>query len=201
MTPLEQLNLDKIAKTNHEIYALLKMRWSPRVFKEEKLPENEVKQLFEAARWAPSSFNRQPWRFIYAEKGSDAYDKIVGCLSDFNKSWVTNAPLLAITAYKEKTEEGDENFHALHDLGLAVGNICVQAQYMNIGVHQMAGIDWKKAQKEFKIPDGFHVSTAIAFGYYGGDFEKLNEELLEMETKERERMPQEDFAFEGSWKK
>ncbi|EIJ40519.1 nitroreductase [Galbibacter orientalis DSM 19592] len=200
MTALEQLHLDKIAKTNHEIYALLKMRWSPRVFKEDKLQENEIKQLFEAARWAPSSFNRQPWRFMYAEKGSDTYDKILDCLSDFNKSWVTNAPLLMITAYKENTEEGDVNFHALHDLGLAVGNMSVQAQYMKIGMHQMAGIDWEKAQKVFKIPKGFHVATAIALGYYGGDFEKLNSELLEMEKSERDRIPQEDFAFKDSWK-
>ncbi|WP_417443777.1 nitroreductase family protein [Joostella sp.] len=201
MTPLEQLHLDKIAKTNHEIYALLKMRWSPRVFKEDKLPESEIKQLFEAARWAPSSNNMQPWRFMYAEKGSDTYDKIVDCLSDFNKSWVVNAPLLMITAYKENTDDGKPNFHALHDLGLAVGNMCVQAQYMNIGVHQMAGIDWEKAQKVFKIPKGYHVSTAIALGYYGGDFSKLNDNLLDMEKSERTRVPQKDFAFKDSWKK
>ncbi|MDG3581894.1 MULTISPECIES: nitroreductase family protein [Galbibacter] len=200
MTGLEQLQLDKIAKTDHEIYALLKQRWSPRMFKDDKIPEKEIKQLFEAARWAASSSNLQPWRFIYAEKGTDAYDKIVACLSNFNKSWVINAPILIITAYKEKREDGEVNFHALHDLGLAVGNMSVQAQYMNIGIHQMAGIDWEKAQKTFKIPKGYHVATAIAAGYYGGDFEKLNEDLLDMEKSERERIPQKDFAYKDAWK-
>ncbi|TRZ45268.1 nitroreductase family protein [Robertkochia solimangrovi] len=200
MNILEQLQLDKIIRPDHEIYPLLKQRWSPRMFSERPIPKDEIHQLFEAARWAPSSFNRQPWRFLYANKGEKAFDRIVSCLSDFNKSWVIHAPLLIITAYKEKTEEGQENFHALHDLGLSVGNMTIQAQYMGIALHQMAGIDWKKAQKEFDIPQGYHVATAIAAGYYGGDMDTLNEELQEMENSERVRKPQKEFVYHQEWK-
>nr|WP_297789580.1 nitroreductase family protein [uncultured Allomuricauda sp.] len=199
-TEEDQIRLGKIADTEYEIYALLKQRYSPRIFKEDKLKSGHIKQLFEAARWSASSFNRQPWRFIYAEKGSEAYDKMVDCMSDFNKSWAVNAPFLLLTAYKEKTEDGKENFHALHDLGLSLGNMTVQAQYLDIALHHMAGIDWEKAQKVFNVPEGYHISTAIAIGYYGGDINNLSGDLQESETAERTRMPQKDFAFEGEWK-
>ena len=199
-TKEDQIRLGNIADTEYEIYALLKQRYSPRIFKEEKVRPGHIKQLFEATRWSASSFNRQPWRFIYAERGTEAYDKMVDCLSDFNKSWAVNAPLLILTAYKEKTEEGQENLHALHDLGLSLGNMTVQAQYLDIALHHMAGIDWEKAQKVFNVPKGFHVSTAIAVGYYGGNMDDLSEDLQENETAERTRMPQKDFAFNGEWK-
>lgn len=199
-TEEDQIRLGNIADNDYEIYALLKQRYSPRIFKDEKIDPEQLKQLFEAARWSASSFNRQPWRFIYAEKDSKAYDKIVDCLSDFNKSWAVNAPLLMLSIYKENTEDGKENFHALHDLGLCLGNMTTQAQYMDIALHHMAGVDWKKAQKDFNVPDGYHVSSAIAVGYYGGDLENLSEDLKENETAERTRIPQKDFAYEGEWK-
>ncbi len=93
MNEIEQIKLKNIADTDNEIFALLKQRYSPRIFKEEKISEIHIKQLFEAARWSASCFNWQPWRFIYAEKGTDAYEAILDCLSDFNKSWANNAPL------------------------------------------------------------------------------------------------------------
>ncbi|WP_318309111.1 nitroreductase family protein [Flagellimonas crocea] len=196
----DQIRLRKIADTEYEIYALLKQRYSPRIFKDEKIKPGQINQLFEAARWAASSYNVQPWRFIYAEKGSEAYDKIVDCLSDFNQQWAVNAPLLMLAVYKEKNEEGKENFHAPHDLGLCLGNMTIQAQYMDIALHHMAGVDWEKAQKVFNVPEGYHVSSAIAVGYYGGDMESLPEDLQENESAERTRMPQKDFVFKGEWK-
>ena len=158
-----------------------------------------MNQLFEAARWSASSNNLQPWRFIYAEKGSEAFEKIVDCLSDFNKKWAPEAPLLMLAIYKEKTDDGKENFHALHDLGLCLGNMSVQAQYLDIALHHMAGVDWKKAQKEFNVPDGYHISSAIAVGYYGGELDKLPKKLQESELADRQRVPQEDFAFKEVW--
>eukprot|EP01013_Petalomonas_cantuscygni_P008312 TRINITY_DN21030_c0_g1_i1.p1 TRINITY_DN21030_c0_g1~~TRINITY_DN21030_c0_g1_i1.p1 ORF type:complete len:126 (-),score=2.21 TRINITY_DN21030_c0_g1_i1:220-564(-) len=110
------------------------------------------------------------------------------------------APVLVLSAYKESKKDGEENFHALHDLGLSLGNMTVQAQYLGIALHHMAGVDWKKAQNIFNVPKGYHVTTAIALGYYGGDLDKLPQELQDGETAERERMPQEDFAFESRWK-
>ena len=196
---LEQVRLGNIADTDYEIFALLKQRYSPRTFRDEKIKKSQLNQLFEAARWSASSNNLQPWRFIYAEKGSEAFDKIVNCLSDFNKKWAPEAPLLMLAIYKEKTDDGKENFHALHDLGLCLGNMSVQAQYLDIALHHMAGVDWKKAQKEFNVPDGYHISSAIAVGYYGGELDKLPKKLQESELADRQRVPQEDFAFKEVW--
>ncbi len=200
MTRQEQIRLDNIADTNHEIFALLKQRYSPRIFKEGQIKETHMNQLFEAARWAASSANEQPWRFIYAQRGSEAYDKIISCLSTENKLWAFNAPILLVSGYKENTSDGTENFHALHDLGLCMGNLTIQAQYLGIAVHLMAGFDWEKAQKLLHVPEGYHLACSIALGYYGGDLEKLPEELLEQETSERIRMPLEKFAFQNTWK-
>ena len=136
---LEQVRLGNIADTDYEIFALLKQRYSPRTFRDEKIKKGQLNQLFEAARWSASSNNLQPWRFIYAEKGSEAFDKIVNCLSDFNKKWAPEAPLLMLAIYKEKTNDGKENFHALHDLGLCLGNMSVQAQYLDIALHHKIG--------------------------------------------------------------
>jgi nitroreductase len=200
MTAPEQVQLENIAACEYEIFALLKQRYSPRTFKEAPVKKEHIKQLFEAARWSASSNNIQPWRFIYAEKNTRAYDKIMSCLNDFNSEWAINAPLLILTAYKEDTDDDVNNFHALHDLGLAIGGMTMQAQYMGIGLHSMAGVDWEQAQDIFNVPEGYHISTAIAAGYYGGQIEKLSEELQEQEIKERKRIKQDDFAFKESWK-
>ncbi len=200
MTKQEQIALDKMAQNNHEIYALLKQRYSPRIFSEKEVSEKDMNRLFEAVRWAPSCYNWQPWRFIFAHKGSDAYRKINECLSEFNQSWATNAPVLILTAYKENNPDGEENFHALHDLGLSLSNMAVQAEYMGIALHHMAGVDWKKAQKEFNVPEGYHINTALAVGYYGGDLDNLPKDLREQETQKRERISQEEFAFKEEWK-
>lgn len=200
MNEKRQLALDKIADNAYEIYALLKQRYSPRVFADTEVSDNDLNQLFEAVRWSASSSNMQPWRFIYARKNTDSFNKMVGCLSDFNKPWASEAPVLLFAAYKEKMEDGKENFHALYDLGLSLGSMTVQAQYMSIAVHHMAGVDWKKAQKEFDIPKGYHISTAIAIGYYGGVLDNLSEKLQKQETAKRERIPQSEFAFKDEWK-
>lgn len=200
MTHIEKIKPEKIADTAYEICSILKQRYSPRIFKKDKIKDEDLSKLFEAARWAPSSNNLQPWRFIYAEKGTDAYQSIYESLSDFNKSWANNAPLLMLSAYKEKDTNGNVNFHALHDLGLSLGFMGVQAQHMDIGLHHMAGVDWKKAQKDFNVPDGYHVTTAIAIGYYGGSLEHLSEDLQQKEIEQRKRMPYKEFAFKEGWK-
>jgi nitroreductase len=187
------------AKTQYEILFLLNQRYSPRVFKDKPINNKHLMQLFEAIRWSPSSNNLQPWRFIYARKGTKAYQMIFDCLSDFNKSWTIHAPLLMLTAYQEQDGEGRENFHALHDLGLSIGFMTVQAQFLNIGVHQMAGVDWKKAQDVFKVPTGFHITTAIALGYYGGDMDALPKDLKTQEMNRSTRITQEKFAFKDTW--
>lgn len=194
----ETLNT-KAATTDYPILDNLKERWSPRTFSSKPPSEFELRQLFEATRWAASSRNEQPWRFMVGWKGTEAYDKIYDCLGEFNQSWV-DAPVLVLAAYKKTFEfNGSENFHALHDLGLALGNMSVQAQAIGIGLHHMAGIDWRKAHKKFNVPNDFHVATAIALGYYGGEVENLPENLQKGETQARTRHPQKDFVFGKDW--
>lgn len=194
---------EKKTPTAYEIHPLIKERWSPRAFAETPISETEIKTLLEAGRWAPSSNNLQPWRIIWGLKGTDTYDRIFDCLVEFNQGWVEGAPALMMGAFKKDMKDGEkENFHALHDLGLFMGNVSVQATSMGIAIHQMAGIDFKNARKEFGFPDNFQVATGIAIGRYGGSAETLPEDLQEQETKvTRERKEQADFAFNGNFKK
>lgn len=191
--------MNKTANNKYTIHKLIKDRWSPRMFDSAPVSDDDLNSLFEAARWAASSSNLQPWRFMVFRKGTSSYERAFACLADFNQRWVGNAPVLLFTAYKEKTPKGKDNFHALHDLGLSVANLSLQAQAMGIAVHQMAGIDWQEAQKEFNVPDGYHISTAIAVGYYGGDPDQLDDELKEMEFSERKRKPISSFVGVGEW--
>lgn len=194
---------EKQTPTAYEIHPLIKDRWSPRAFAETPITETEIKTLLEAGRWAPSSNNLQPWRIIWGLEGTEVYDRIFDCLVEFNQSWVKGAPALMLGAFKKDMKDGEkENFHALHDLGLFMGNVSVQATSMGIALHQMAGIDFKKAGKEFGFPDNYHVATGIAIGRFGGNAETLPEDLQEQETKvTRERKPQDTFAFNGNFKK
>ncbi|MGD1843539.1 MAG: nitroreductase family protein [Thermonemataceae bacterium] len=192
--------MSKTTPTDYEIHDLLKKRWSPRVFSEKPVSEAELKQLLEAGRWAASSNNLQPWRIIWGRKGDGVFKRIFDCLHDFNKQWADNASVLIVGAYKTHRDDGKENFHALHDLGLFMGNLSLQATTMNIALHQMAGIDPEKTIQTFSFPEGYHVATAVAVGYYGGEVDKLPENLQKMETKEvRERKPQSEWAFNGNF--
>lgn len=191
--------LEKLADIDYNIFTLIEQRYSPRTFKSEFIKDEHLNKLFESARWSASSNNIQPWRFIYAEKGTASYNCIYECLSDFNKKWAHNAPLLMLTAYKEKGEDGKENFHAMHDLGLSLGMMTMQAQYLGIALHHMAGVNWQKAQEAFEVPEGYHITTAIAVGYYGGDLNKLPSDLQIQETSPRIRMPFNEFAFKERW--
>ncbi|MFD2565149.1 nitroreductase family protein [Aquimarina rubra] len=186
--------------TKFDILPILSERYSPRVFSELPISETELRSLFEAGRWAPSSYNRQPWRVIWGIRGSKTYQRILNCLSEFNRSWASNAPALLLNAYKTTTEDGKENFHALHDLGLFMGNVSAQAQHLGIALHQMAGVDHESAKKEFQFPEEYHVATAVAVGYYGGNVNDLPEDLREEENPEtRTRMLQREFTFNGNF--
>ncbi len=201
---MDQSNtIEKETPTEFTIHPLIKERWSPRSFSEKPISEKEVKTLLEAGRWAPSSNNLQPWTIIWGIKGTETYDRIFNCLHKFNQGWAGNAQVLWACAIRKDIPNKDkENFHALHDLGLFMSNVCTQAESMDIAVHQMAGIDFKKAQNEFNFPDNYHVATAAAFGYYGGNPDVLDDDLKEEELKkERSRKKQSEFAFNGNFKK
>ena len=193
--------MSKKAETKYPVIDLIRARWSPRVFSDKEVSDDTLMTLFEAAQWAASSMNEQPWRFMYFRRGTESYERVFNCLARFNRQWVKNAPVLVVTIYKKQFASGKENFHAMHDLGLAVGNLSLQAQEMGISVHQMAGVDWKKVHAEFNIPEeNYHVTTAIAIGYYGGDPNDLPEDLEQTEREPRTRKKLEDIVFNGAWR-
>ena len=193
--------IKKTTPTDYEIHQLLKERWSPRAFSDKAITEQEMHQLLEAGRWAPSSNNLQPWAFVWGLKGSETYDRIFDCLHDFNQGWAGNAPALMLSAFNKKMPSGKDHFHAPYDLGLFMANVSIQAQSMGIAVHHMAGIHFKKAREEFNFPEDFHVATGTAIGYYGGEIESIPEDLQDDEKKtKRERKQQSEFAFNGDYK-
>lgn len=197
----KKTKINKITNTEFPILDDIKNRWSPRSFSDKTINEEEVKTLLEAGRWAPSASNIQPWRVVWGIKGTEMYDRIYNCLDDFNQKWAGNSQVLWLNAFKKTMEKNDkDNFHALHDLGLFMGNVINQANSMGIAAHQMAGVKFKDAQKEFKFTDDYHIATAVAFGFYGGNPQALPEDLEKQEVNElRKRKSQSEFAFNGNF--
>lgn len=194
--------MQQIAKIKFPIHYLLRRRWSPRAFSDEMIEPEKLQSLFEAVRWAPSSYNEQPWYFIVATReNDDAYKRLLDCLAEGNIRWAQNAPILMLSVAKRRFERNDkENRHALHDVGMAVENLIIQAISLNIYVHQMAGFDKEKAHELFEISEGYEPVAAMALGYLGNP-EMLPEKLAEKETDARDRKRVRDFVFDGCWGK
>lgn len=159
--------LAKPALAEHPIHELLARRWSPRAYAAERpVPPEILAQLFEAARWAPSSNNGQPWSFIVGVKGTETWDKIFDTLVPFNQTWAKNAPVLVLgLARKVFQKDGSPNRHAMYDLGQAVSMLLVQASSLGLITHQMGGFDPAKASAVFHVPDNYDISAVIAIGY------------------------------------
>jgi len=194
--------MKKPAQTNHQIHDLLTHRWSPRAFSDRIVEKEKIASMMEAARWAPSSFNEQPWSFIIASKDNPKeYERLLNCLTEGNIRWARFAPLLIISVAKLIFErDGKTNRHAFHDVGLAVGNLIIQARHLELHVHQMAGILPDKIRETYKIPDSHEPVTGIAIGYYG-ELDQLTDDLRKRELAERTRKPLEKFVFSGYWGK
>ncbi|HTL61626.1 MAG TPA: nitroreductase family protein [Nitrospira sp.] len=192
--------MEKPAETKYPIEDLIARRWSPRAFEERLVESEKLKSLFEAARWAPSSSNEQPWRFLAATKDNQSdYDKLFSCLNEGNAKWVFRAPVLMLSVASLFFEDdGKPNRHALHDTGLAVENLVLQATALGLQAHQMAGYDVEKARRQCQIPSGFEPVAMIAIGY-PGDPAILPDALREREVRPRERQPIVDFVFSANW--
>ena len=184
---------------SREIHPLLQQRWSPRAFSAQPVEEAKLLTLIEAARWAASANNEQPWRFIYAAKGqSEHYNKLFDCLNEWNQAWAQSAPALIMTLVKTHFEKnGRPNPWALHDLGLAVGNLTAQASALNLYVHSMAGFSAEKAREMFNLPPGLDPVTMIAVGYLG-DPEQLSDSLKARELAQQQRKPLEELVYWGT---
>jgi nitroreductase len=152
--------------------------------------------LFEAARWAPSSFNEQPWRFIVAARENKTdFEQLLNCLIQGNIEWAQNAPVLILSVAKlHFTHDGKPNRHAFHDVGLAVGNLIIQATALGLSVHQMAGFYVERARETFGLPDGYEPVGGIALGYAAG-VEMLPERLWKRVQSPRTRKPVEEIVF------
>jgi nitroreductase len=179
-----------------ELHPLLQRRWSPRAFSARPIDDEAVLTLLEAARWAASAMNEQPWRFIYAAKTQgERYAKLLDCLAKSNQAWAAAAPVLIMTLVKTRFSAADRpNKWALHDLGLAVGNLTTQASALDLYVHNMGGFSAEKARQHFDLPADVEPVTMIAVGYLG-DPEQLPEPVKQRELAQQQRRPIEDLIL------
>lgn len=184
--------------SQQKILSLISDRYSPMAFSE-KVPSNkDMESIFSAAIHAPSAFNEQPWRFVYASKEDiGSYNDFFNCLVDANKIWAVNAPVLALSiAKKTLSLNGKANPYAMYDAGMAVGNILVQAMSLGIFIHQMGGYDKEMARTNLGIPDDFEPIAMMALGYQG-DPSKLPAELQQRATKRSSRKNIEEVVYYG----
>ncbi len=173
-------------------------RWSPRAFADREVSAEQLKKLFEAARWAASSYNEQPWRFLVGRKGDETYRKIFDSLIEFNQSWANSAPVLMLSVGKKTfAQNGNPNHYALHDTGAATANLALQATASGLHTHSMAGFDNEIARAAFGIPDDYEIGAVTAIGYLG-NVEALPDPMRKMETSPRERKPLQEFVF-SAW--
>jgi nitroreductase len=192
--------MEKPADTQYPIHDLLRQRWSPRAFDERPVETEKLQSLFEAARWAPSSNNEQPWRFVVATKDNQrAYDRFFACLVEGNRKWAFRAPVLILSVASLNFEDDAKpNRHAFHDTGMAVENLVLEAIALGLQAHQMAGFDIEKSRTDLNIPSGYEPVAMIAVGY-PGDPAVLPGYLRERELKPRDRRPIGEFVFSGQW--
>ena len=192
--------MHKPAAIDHPVHEVIRERWSPRAFSEKAIPAEELRSLFEAARWAPSSSNEQPWAFVVATKDDQAtFTKLLSTLVEANQVWAMHAPVLAIAISELAfARTGQPNRNAFYDTGAAVAHLSTEATARGLFVHQMAGFDPKKAVELFSIPNGWEPIAAFVIGY-PGDPESLPQPLRDRELVPRTRKSLVDFVMSGSW--
>jgi nitroreductase len=192
--------MEKLADTTYPIEPILQQRWSPRAFADRPVEPEKLLRLLEAARWAASCANQQPWYFIVATKEDETeYTRLLSCLRENNQQWASHAPVLMVSVAKLSFDmNGQANRYAFHDVGLAAANLIVQATALGLFVHQMAGFYPDKVRELYGVPDDFEPVAGIVLGY-PGDPATLSEELQQRELAPRVRRPLETFVFQGAW--
>ncbi len=183
--------------TEYQIDDIFLKRYSPRAMSGEPISKKELMTLFEAARWAPSASNIQPWRFIYAMRGTPEFDKLFSFLVDFNKDWCIRASVLVVTISHKLTHKGTPGVTHSFDTGAAWENFALQASTMNLVAHGMQGFDYERAKSELGVPDDYSVEMMIAVGKHG-KIEDLPETLQPRETPSH-RKPLDEMVFEGKF--
>lgn len=188
-----------IRKPSFPIQELFIKRWSPRALSGETISYSELMSLFEAARWAPSAYNNQPWRFIYGRKGTVHWDKLFDLLVPFNQTWCKDGAVLVLIL-SHTLFSFNRQFSRTHsfDTGAAWENMCLQATSMGLVVHGMEGFDYDRARAEFGIPEEYMIEAMCVIGRPGRR-EELPQDLAERETPS-DRRPLEDLVYEGCFK-
>ena len=192
--------MEKLAETQVPIHEVIGKRWSPRAFAPRSVEPEKLVSVFEAARWASSASNEQPWAFVLAASDDPKnYEGMLGVLVDFNRGWANQAPVLILTlAHTQFEKDGRPNRHAFYDLGQAAANLSLQATALGLVTHPMAGFDAEAARQRFAVPVGWEPVSVIALGY-PGDPDSLNETLRQRELAQRKRKPLRSLVFSGTW--
>jgi nitroreductase len=188
------------AVTDYPVHELIASRWSPYSFANRSVSDEDLRSIFEAARWAASSYNEQPWSYIVAKKEeADEFGRLLSCLVEGNQKWAKSASVLALGISRLNSARNNEpNRAAIHDLGLAAANLVLEATARGLAVHQMIGIFPNKVRELYSVPEGYEPMTAIAMGY-AGDPINLPEELRARDAARRPRKPLKEFVFGGKW--
>ncbi len=188
----------KPVETTLPIIEPIRERWSPMAFDPRPVEEEKIQTFLEAARWAPSSYNEQPWRYIYAQKGDENRDVLESLLVEGN-AWAKNAGVLMISfASKNFAHNGKPNYYHLHDTGAASAYMVVQLPSLGLIGHQMQGFDHEHANEKLGVPNEYAPGSMIAVGYYAGQ-EGLTPEWKEREDAPRTRRDIAETAFRGKW--
>jgi nitroreductase len=191
---IEQLNELKHAPVEGMLPALAH-RWSPRAFKDTPVSKNDLKIILEAARWAASSGNGQPWRFLVGVKGSETHSKIFETLVGFNQSWAGKAGVLILGSAELKDSKGNPNGFAAYDLGQAAVSLILQATALGLATHSMGGFDQEAARRSFNLTEEYTLGAVIAIGYQDEPSSISNEQMLQREIATRERKPLSEIAL------
>ena len=194
--------MQKPAITQQPIHELIANRWSGRAYDASKpVTKDQLVSLLEAARWAPSCFGDQPWRYVVCNKSENlqAWQAAYDCLVPGNQSWAVNAPVLLLICADTLFSHNDKpNKWAPYDTGAATENLCLQATALGLMAHQMGGFDADKARTTFKVPERYQILAMVTVGYQA-DVESLTGETKEREIVARSRKPLNELFFNGQW--
>lgn len=190
----------KQAQADHPIHELLRTRWSPRIFDKRPIEPEKLHSILEAARWAASGGNMQPWAFLIArrDEDADAFGRMVDCLMEGNRPWASQAPVLGISVASLYRKADVRNRHAYHDVGLATQNLVIQATALGLHLRLMGGFSPDKARAAFAIPEDHEAVTMFALGYLG-DLEMATADDRTRELARRTRRPLQEFVFSEQW--
>ena len=192
--------MTKTAHPDHPILDVIAERWSPYGYGDRPVEKEDLASVFEAARWAASGYNEQPWRYIVATRDDPGeFKRLLSCLVEPNQAWARSAPVLALGIASLSFARNDKpNSVAVHDLGQASAMLSIEATARGLSVHQMSGILPDRAREVYGVPEGYEVVTALAIGYAAHP-DTQTDDFREADTTPRERRPLAEFVFADSW--